>query len=80
MIIEPGRCKYLGFLIGPITDALVNFQGPMNKLREWALFWLGCAWLGPYFQSFDFNMFCTLFLDFVSQLYILHPILPPKIC
>ena len=67
--IEVGCSKYLGIFVGPQADSDINFAGPMIKFRERAAYWLGCPWLGAYFQSIGFNMFALSVLQFVGQLY-----------
>ena len=44
MPIELGCSKYLGFLVGPLADAAVNFKTPFEKFKRRAAYWLGCTW------------------------------------
>ena len=73
MSIEMGCSKYLGFLVGPMADATANFKVPFEKFKKRAAYWLGCTWLGAYFQTLGFNMFALSVLNFISQLYTPPP-------
>ena len=73
MSIEMGCSKYLGFLVGPMADASANFKVPFEKFKKRAAYWLGCTWLGAYFQTLGFNMFALSVFNFISQLYMPPP-------
>ena len=77
MEIHHGFSKYLGFQVGPLADATVNYKSAMEKFRRRALHWLSLKHIGAYFQCFGFNMCCLSTLNSVSQLYVLPP-LPPS--
>ena len=73
MEIHLGCSKYLGFQVGPLADAEVNFRPAMEKFRRRSLHWLSLRHIGEYFQCFGFNMCCISTLNFISQLYVLPP-------
>ena len=67
--ISLGCDKYLGYLVGPMANAEMNFAASMHKFRERTAQWLSMRQVGSFFQCSGFNMFAMSVLSFPAQLY-----------